>query len=329
MSDNGGTAGVKLYNAGMRGRKAQVYEGGHRVPFFFHWSGGNLKHGENTNDLTAHIDLFPTLIDLCGLSTKQEIDFDGRSIKRQLLNPDLKLPERILFVENQLTFLPKPWVKTAGMTNRWRLVDNSELYDMSEDPGQRNNVFDEHQEVVKTIREAYESYWARVSPGDRAVPHHIVGHPKDPETFLSSSDWRLPRVPWNHAQVALGKPLAGTWTITIAQDGVYSFELRRWPREANTPIQDVPRFNKTVDSWGSSGGIERLIYGNELKAMPVTALKLDVGDFTETKQVRTTDSQITFEVALKKGDTEVKGTMLDSDGKVLSGVYYMYITRQN
>lgn len=36
MTDNGGTAGVQLFNAGMRGKKGTVYEGGHRVPLFIH-----------------------------------------------------------------------------------------------------------------------------------------------------------------------------------------------------------------------------------------------------------------------------------------------------
>ncbi|MBI3463638.1 MAG: sulfatase-like hydrolase/transferase [Planctomycetes bacterium] len=43
MTDNGGTAGVQLYNAGMRGRKIDLYDGGHRVPFFIRWPAGKLR----------------------------------------------------------------------------------------------------------------------------------------------------------------------------------------------------------------------------------------------------------------------------------------------
>lgn len=329
MSDNGGKAGVKLYNAGMRGHKAQVYEGGHRVPFFIHWLGGNLKHGMDNRDLTSHIDLLPTLIDLCGLSLKQEIDFDGRSFKQQLFTPELQLSERILFVENQRTFVPEPWVKTAGMTNRWRLIDNSELYDISNDLAQTKNVFDEQPGVVKMIQEAHKEYWARVKVGDRNIPRPVIGHHTDPETFLTSSDWYLPNVPWNHAQVAKGKPLIGSWHISVPKDDTYLFEVRRWPRETNTPIQDIPTFTKTIDSWSFKGGVTKLIYGKELKALPVQSIKLEVGGFTKTKQVKKHDSHLVFEVDLKKGDTVVKGTMFNNEGEIISGTYYMYITRKN
>ena len=43
FNDNGGTAGVKLFNAGMRGHKTQYYEGGHRAACFIRWPGGKLR----------------------------------------------------------------------------------------------------------------------------------------------------------------------------------------------------------------------------------------------------------------------------------------------
>ena len=325
MSDNGGTGGVKVFNAGMRGRKGQVYDGGHRVPFFIRWPNGNLKHGTDVEDLSAHIDILPTLVDLCGLKEKSRVVFDGRSFKEQLLNPELSLPARTLFVETQRTFEPQKWVKTAGMTIQWRLVDNKELYDIKNDPAQTKNIIDQHPEVVKQIRQEHKKYWERVSPGDRDLPYFIVGHPNDPETFLSSSDWYLPSVPWNHAQVAKGSSQAGTWDITVAAKGIYRFEVHRWPREANAGIRGVPTLNKTVDAWTSAGGIDKLIYGNEINALPIHSICFEVDDYQETKQVSETDKMITFNIDLKKGNHRVKGTFLDDKGEVISGAYYIYI----
>ena len=328
MSDNGGTAGVKLFNANMRGRKTHIYDGGHRAPFFLHWPNGNLKHGADVTDLTAHIDVLPTLIDLCDLSLERAVDFDGRSFKQQLLQPETLLPERTLFVETQRSFTPKPWVKTVGMTQRWRLVNNRELYDMEKDPAQKTNVIEHYPEVVSTLQDAHQAYWQRVSPGDRDKPRFIVGHPQDPETFLQSADWYLPRVPWNHAEVAAGKPYAGAWDVTIAEAGTYRFEVRRWPREANAPISGVPVFNKEVDAWDAKGGKDKLIYGHKMKALPVESIQLEVGDFSAVQQVSAQDQQIIFEVPLKAGDTQIQGTMLDPKGKTIAGTYYIYITRQ-
>lgn len=327
MSDNGGTAGVKLFNAGMRGHKGQVYDGGHRVPFFMHWSKGNLKHGTDVNDLTSHIDLLPTLIDLCNIKTDKTIDFDGRSFKRQLFNSEFKLPERTLFVETQRTQQAIPWVKTAGMTNRWRLIDNNELYDIKNDPAQNNNVFEKHPKIVKNIREAHNLYWSKVTPKDREQPQFIIGDSKDKETFLTPSDWYLPNAPWNHSQVAAGSKEIGEWKITVAKKGTYRFEVRRWPKEANAPIQGIPVFQKNVDAWSSNGPVEKLIYGNKIIPLPIQSIELNVGQYSKTIQINPRDKKVIFDMTLEEGGTTVKGAMYDSQNLILAGAYYIYITK--
>ncbi|MFS4447999.1 arylsulfatase [Maribacter sp. 2307UL18-2] len=327
MSDNGGTAGVKLFNAGMRGYKGQVYEGGHRVPFFIHWPEGQFKSDVDVKALTAHIDVLPTLIELCDLKLESEIDFDGRSFKQQLFDSELELSARTLFVETQRTYKAKPWVKTVGMHKQWRLVDNKELYNLQDDPAQKKDCIGEHPEVIENIRNAHKKYWSKVTPMHRVPPCPIVGHPNDPETFLSPSDWYLPKVPWNHAQVAMGSPEVGEWHVNIINQGKYRFEVRRWPREANAAIQGIPIFTKKVDAWGTGGPIEKLIYGNQMNPLPVRSIKLDVGKFSEIIQVGSEDKKVVFEMSLPAGNTKIKGTMLDGDNQIIAGTYYIYMTR--
>ncbi|MCP4455243.1 MAG: arylsulfatase, partial [Planctomycetes bacterium] len=76
MTDNGTANGAQFegltseairgFNAGMRGKKSSVYEGGHRVPFLMYWPAGRWVGGRDIKSLTAHIDVLPTLADLCG-----------------------------------------------------------------------------------------------------------------------------------------------------------------------------------------------------------------------------------------------------------------------
>ena len=68
------------FNAGMRGIKGSQYDGGHRTPCFIRWPAGHLGGGADVARLTAHIDLLPTLIDLCGLPPPQGVQFDGTSL---------------------------------------------------------------------------------------------------------------------------------------------------------------------------------------------------------------------------------------------------------
>lgn len=81
LTDNGGTAGVSTYNAGMCGGKTSVHEGGSRVPPFVR-SGGVVKwHPHVVQPITAHIDILPTLIDLCDVKALVGTELDGVSLR--------------------------------------------------------------------------------------------------------------------------------------------------------------------------------------------------------------------------------------------------------
>jgi len=78
MTDNGTAGGMRGkrvrrgssvvgFNAGMRGKKGSPYDGGHRVPLFIRWPEGGLVGGRDVDRLAAHLDVLPTLIELCGL----------------------------------------------------------------------------------------------------------------------------------------------------------------------------------------------------------------------------------------------------------------------
>lgn len=327
MTDNGGTAGTEVFNAGMRAKKGSPYEGGHRVPFFIHWPAGRIKHGSDVSDLTAHIDVLPTLIELCNLKRPAGITFDGRSFKKQLHSPGLKLGPRTLVVERQRTIRPQKWNGAVAMTNRWRLVNNEELYDIVADPGQQTNVAARHPDVVEALRKDFDRYWARVTPGDREHPRVIIGSPHDEETFCHPMDWYVDGTPWNHAQVAAGPKKMGSWPVAVHQAGTYRFEVSRWPREANACIRGVPDLRKQVDAWDRDQPVSELIYGSEYKALPVHSIGIEVGGFAESKKVADKDTCLRFDIRLQAGNYDVKAVMLDEQKQMIAGAYYVYVRR--
>ena len=117
MTDNGTAGGLKGgrgYDGGMRGMKNSEYDGGHRVPFIIRWPGGKIEAGKSIENLTAHIDILPTFIELCDLDAS-EIEFDGRSIADLLHTDGKDWPERSLVVESQRVVDPIKWRKSAVM----------------------------------------------------------------------------------------------------------------------------------------------------------------------------------------------------------------------
>lgn len=128
MNDNGGTAGVKTYNAGLHGSKGSPWMGGIKASSLWRWP-GTLKPAP-VGKLCAHIDFFPTLAELAGatLSDKVKAQVEGRSLVPLLENPDAEWPDRQLF-----THVGR-WAKDADpqkfeftncsvRTARWHLVN--------------------------------------------------------------------------------------------------------------------------------------------------------------------------------------------------------------
>ena len=97
-SDNGGTAGTKIFNAGMHGGKGTPYQGGTRAPCFFRWPAGGIPAGAECDALSAHIDIFPTLAEITGAKLSDEVkqQVEGRSLLPLLKNPKAEWADRTL-----------------------------------------------------------------------------------------------------------------------------------------------------------------------------------------------------------------------------------------
>lgn len=166
MTDNGHSIGT-LYNAGMRGAKGTPYQGGTRVPAFFRLPGVTPPDTDLPN-LAAHVDLLPTLMELAGGRVPADVKLDGRSLLPLFANAGAVWPDRYLFTH--LGRWPKGRVaeykhKNCAVRNaRFRLVNDKELHDIQDDPGETRNVINEHPAVVAKMRRAYDRWWDEILP---------------------------------------------------------------------------------------------------------------------------------------------------------------------
>ena len=78
LTDNGSTMGKDYFNAGMRGQKTQLWEGGHRVPCFIRWPGGDIGTPREIDELCQVQDLLPTLADLSGVAASRQRNWMDR-----------------------------------------------------------------------------------------------------------------------------------------------------------------------------------------------------------------------------------------------------------
>ncbi len=183
-SDNGGTEGVKIFNAGMKGMKVTPYQGGTRAACFFRWPAGGLPAGAECDALSAHLDLFPTLADLTGATLSDEVkpQVEGRSLLPLLKNPRAEWADRTLVHHvgrwgNGKTETFKN-VGCAIQNSGFTLVNDKELYDLKADPGETRNIIDEHPEIAATLRTTYDQWWKEVQP--LLVNENVVGPKMNP-----------------------------------------------------------------------------------------------------------------------------------------------------
>ncbi|MCP4643773.1 MAG: arylsulfatase [bacterium] len=314
LTDNGTSGGVqtdrqlfvnKGSNGGMRGRKGTPYDGGHRVPCFVRWPGGGLTGPRTIDRMTAHLDMLPTLIDLCQMKGPDGVNFDGRSVVPLLRGEADAWQDRTLCVDQQRIDQPEKWRNSVVMTERWRLLGQDRLYDMEADPGQATNVAEDHPETAEQLRAAYEAWWNDVSVRFDEYCPIVIGHDAENPTRLNAMDWHGPNVPWNQPHILEGKPWNGFWAVDVAQAGTYEFALRRWPAEADTAIRDA-----------APGGT----------ALPITHARIRVGDLERSGVVEESAVDVVFTVPLEEGETQVQ-TWFTTDGEETRGAYYVYVTR--
>ncbi len=329
-TDNGTASGAKVYNAGMRAGKGSPYDGGHRVPFFLHWPAGGITQQHDVKELTHAVDIVPTLLEMTGVPKPEEVKFDGVSIA-SLLDPtkDVDWPHRYVISDSQRVRDPIKWRGSSVMSQEYRLINGKELYRITDDPGQKNDIAQANPEVVAKMRAFYDQWWAELKPTFSQTTEIYLGHPDHPVVNLTAHDW-IQRVypPWHQGSIRTAKRKQkgseklihrGHWAVKAVRDGKYQISLRRWPVESGAAINaslpagdDVPGATKAF----------RTAVGNAIGATH-GVLRIDAKDL-DRKPVNKDAEEVTFVTELKKGSHQLAPFFEINEGEL--GAYYVVVT---
>lgn len=232
-------------NGNMRGGKSSAYDGGHRVPFFVRWPAGKLGQPRDINTLSAHLDVTPTLMELCGMKRPETWpELDGRSLVPPITTPESSWEPRILHSQmhggNGFVKPTDPWLIGAALTDRWRLVEGRELYDIKADPAQRTDLAAQHPDIVQRLDKAHRDWVESVRPGMQPT-RILIGSDLEKRTDLTSQEWVMPKgsPPWSHSSVVKRQMSNGPWHLDVAKAGKYRFTLSRWPLYIHQPIDST------------------------------------------------------------------------------------------
>src|ERR1043166_38137 len=216
MSDNGPQQA--RYNAGMRGLKGTVFDGGIRVPFFVRWP-GHFEAGRKIDRIAAHIDLVPTLLEACSLA-RPSVKIDGVSLLPLLKGASSARPDRTLFFQWHRGDEPQLGRSCAARTQRWKMVrlmpeQKPMLFDMANDPEEKTDVSAGNPGVVDNLALQYEDWFRDVSSTRGYAPSRIhIGSPQENPVWLTRQDMRGPKAGW-------AKEAIGHWEIDVERAGTY------------------------------------------------------------------------------------------------------------
>lgn len=330
MNDNGTDGLVRKgkefigYNAGMRDIKGSVYEGGHRGFFFIHWKKGGISKGRDVSHITSMIDVLPTLLDLAGIQKPSDVTFDGISLKPLIYNEAENWPDRTLFVDTQREDFLIKWKDFAVMTEDWRLVNKTELYDIKQDPGQKNNIAEQHPDVVAKLLEAYDEWWDDVSANAHKYNRTIIGTENENPVMMTTHDVHAEKglTPYCQHMVRLATGANGFWAVEFAKDGKYEIELCRWPKESNLRMCDPAPESRSDTPRGEPCNLQFPYPAG--KALNIVKAKIILGDNSFEKEVFPTDFSANFTIDIEKGQYNMDCFLIDSEGVERSS-YYVYI----
>jgi arylsulfatase A len=160
-------------NGPYRGYKADIYEGGHRVPYILRWP-GVIQAGTVSDQLICCTDFFATVAEILDIPLGEQAGEDSisfHSLLQGIADPAKLRRDIISEAGNATKALRRgPWkliLGQTGLTGKHKKLNRpDELYNLQNDPGETQNVIAQHPDIVKRLTKRYERYVAAGSSRD-------------------------------------------------------------------------------------------------------------------------------------------------------------------
>ncbi len=256
MTDNGPQQ--TRYIAGMRGLKGNVYQGGVRVPFYVKYPSSAVKD-TTIETMAAHIDVLPTLAEICGVEFPKNRQIDGKSLLPLIKGKAIDWADRSLFFYWSRRYpelyynmaLQKGGYKLVGKTNYNAQIEDFELFNLKIDPYEQNNILPEHKPMAKQLKEALDSIYSdlRTSKNLLDPPRIPIGSIHENPVILNRNDAGGERGMWDQEEIY------GKWDMRIEQ-GYYDIKFKfirpvkangKMYLETNTLVQQLLNEQEETD----------------------------------------------------------------------------------
>ena len=226
MTDNGPQQ--FRYVAGMRGRKGSVYRGGIRVPLWIQYP-EKYRGNKDIETNTAHIDILPTLAELCDAKLPSDRTIDGKSLVPLIEDKPVDWPNRSLFfywtrrypeLYNNIS-VQQGNIKLAGHTGYNATISDFELFDIKTDPYEQKNMVNEKTELAESLKSELDRMYEELITSENIInpPRIVIGNKSENPVFLNRNDADGERGIWAQEEVY------GKWHVSI-EKGLYNIRFK-------------------------------------------------------------------------------------------------------
>lgn len=162
FSDNGGGGGAD--NSPLRGRKAQMWEGGIRVPCIVRWPDGGIPAGEVNDEFLTSLELFPSLIAAAGATPPEGVKLDGYDWWATLRDGKPSPRTEMFWQRRDLIGARVGDWKWVRMGNR------GGLFNLADDIGENRDLSESHPDELATVKRRYQAWLSEMDAAEPRRP---------------------------------------------------------------------------------------------------------------------------------------------------------------
>ena len=226
MTDNGPQQ--RRYISGMRGIKGNVYQGGIRVPFYLRYPSAFEKN-KDIETMAAHIDVLPTLAEICRVDLPKGRVIDGKSLMPLIKGKQENWPDRSLFfywarrypeLYNNMA-VQKGAYKLLANTNFNAKIEDFELYNIKKDMYEQNNIVSENKITATQLKEELDKTYNELISSENLIHQAriLLGSKYENPVILNRNDAGGQHAIWSQEEAY------GLWKVSIAK-GYYDIKFK-------------------------------------------------------------------------------------------------------
>jgi len=248
MTDNGPQQ--TRYVSGMRGRKGDVYQGGVRVPFYIRYP-SSFGRNKDIETMAAHIDILPTIAQICDVELPKERIIDGKSLLPLIMGKEVDWVNRSLFFYWTRRY-PEPYYNMALRKGSYKLVgktdynapiEDFEMFNLEKDSYEQKDIILENKIIANELKEELDEIYKELITSENLInqPRIVVGNAHENPVILNRNDAGGQRGIWAQEEIY------GKWRVSI-EKGYYDIKFKfikpvkangRMYLETNTLVKQI------------------------------------------------------------------------------------------